>query len=165
MARKHAQIKTTIWEDPDWIRLDQSAQHLYWTLISHKDLSYCGVVPYLPGRWAKLADGLTVAKLKGAARSLERGKYVVIDREMGELLIRSFVRHDNILARRNMGNACARALGNVHSQGIRDSVMHELARLWLESPELDGWAGFKDFDPEAFAMACAMASDMERSMA
>ena len=103
--------------------------------------------------------------MKVSARALERGKYVVIDREMSEVMVRSFIRHDKILARRNMGNACARALGNVHSQGIRDSVLHELARLWVESPGMDGWMGFKDYDPEAFAMTCAMASDMERSMA
>ena len=165
MARDHARFQTAIWDDPDWLKLYQGAQHLYWMLASHKDLSYCGVLPYLPGRWCRLSDGLTIAKLKVSARALERGKYVVIDREMSEVMVRSFIRHDKILARRNMGNACARALGNVHSQGIRDSVLHELARLWVESPGMDGWMGFKDYDPEAFAMTCAMASDMERSMA
>jgi hypothetical protein len=165
MARDHARIQTSVWDDADWLKLDQPAQHLYWMLVTHKDLSYCGVVPYIPGRWVRLATGLTVPKLKAATRDLERAKYVVVDRENAELLIRSFIRHDKILARRNMGNACARALGLVHSPLIRDAVLHELARLWIEQPQADGWLGFKDYDGEAFDMACAMAYDMERSMA
>ena len=42
MARDHARFQTAIWDDPDWLKLDQGAQHLYWMLASHKDLSYCG---------------------------------------------------------------------------------------------------------------------------
>src|SRR4051812_3937358 len=117
MARDHARIQVSVWDDPDWLKLDQSAQHLYWMLASHKDLSYCGVLPYLPGRWCRLSDGLTSPKRRAGAPILERAKYVVIARDRSELLVRSFTRHEKILARRNMGNACARALGNVHSQG------------------------------------------------
>lgn len=165
MPRDHARIQTAISSDPDWRKLDVGAQHLYWTLVSHKDLSYCGHIDYLPGRWIELADGMTEAKIKAAVRRLERGKYVVVDRKTHELLVRSFIRHDKILARRNMGHACGRALGMVHSTLIRDAVLHELARLWLEDSSRDGWAGFKDYDAEAFAMACDMAYAMERSMA
>lgn len=166
MARDHARFQTSIWKtDPDWPKLDQSAQHVYMMLTSHPDVSYCGVIDYLPGRWIELADGLTEPKIKASIRKLERFRYLVIDRKTHELLIRSFIRHDKILARRNMGNACCRALGTVHSGVIRDAVLHELARLWLEDSSRDGWAGFKDYDPEAFAMACDMASVMERSMA
>jgi hypothetical protein len=133
-------------------------------LTSHPDVSYCGVIDYLPGRWTDLAAGLTEAKLKANVRTLERARYLVVDRKSHELLIRSFIRHDKILARRNMGNACGRALGTVHSDTIREAVLHELARLRNESPGLEGWAGFKDFDAIAFDMACAMALDMEQGM-
>lgn len=166
MARDHARFQTAVHKiDGDWRRLDWSAQHTYWLLLSHPDLSYCGVIDYLPGRWVELAAGLTEAKLKTAVRALERAKYVVVDRKTHELLVRSFIRHDKILARRNMGNACGRALGAVHSNTIRDAVMHELARLYSEDSTRDGWLGFKEFDPEAYAMTCDMALGMERGMA
>lgn len=165
MARDHARFQTAVWNDFDWRRLPQGAQHTYWMLASHPDLSYCGVIDYLPGRWIDLASDLTEPKLKAAIRHLERAKYVVVDRKTHELLVRSFIRHDKILARRNMGNACGRALGLVHSTLIRDAVLAELARLWLEDSSRDGWAGLKDYDAIAFDMTCAMASDMERSMA
>lgn len=164
MARDHARFQTAVWHDPDWRHLPQGAQHTYWMLASHPDLSYCGVIDYLPGRWIELAADLTEAKLKTAIRSLERAKYVVVDRKTHELLIRSFIRHDKILARRNMGHACGRALGMVHSQPLRDAVLTELARLWIEDKGRDGWLGLKDYDPIVFDMACAIASDMERGM-
>lgn len=165
MARDHGRFLTSATKDGDWRRLDQSAQHVYWTLLFHPDLSYCGVIDYLPGRWTELAGGLTEAKIKASVRVLERARFVVVDRKTHELLVRSFIRHDKILARRNMGNACGRALGMVHSTPVREAVYHELARLWLEDSSRDGWAGFKDYDPMAFDMTCAMASDMERGMA
>lgn len=165
MARDHARMQTARWNDPDWRRLTQAAQHTYDMLTSHPDLSYCGVLDYLPARWLDLSMDLTEAKIKGAIRILERHRFVVVDRRTAEILVRSFIRHDKVLARRNMGHACGRALGLVHSGPIRDSILTELARLYLEDSSLDGWSGLRDYDPIAFDMACAMASDMERSMA
>lgn len=165
MARDHARIYTSIWTtDGDWQKLTSNAQHLYWMLTSHPDISYCGLIDYLPGRWTPLASDLSIAKLQAAIRKLERGRYVIVDRKTTELLVRSFIRHDKILARRNMGHACGRALGKVHSESIRGVILHELARLWLEDKSRDGWLGLKDYDPVAFDMVCAAASDMERAM-
>lgn len=160
MARKHTLTYSSIWDDLDWRKLDQPAQHTYWMLASNKDISYCGLLDYVPARYVSGAAGLTEIKFKASVRVLEKHRYIVVDRKTQEVLVRSFIRHDHILARRNIGNACARALGKVHSQPIRDAVLHELARLYMEDSGRDGWAGFKDFDPMAFDMACAMASDM-----
>lgn len=162
---RHARIQSERWKDADWRRLPQASQHIYDMLITHPDLSYCGVIDYLPGRWTELAADLTEAKIKAAIRPLERGRYVVVDRKTHELLVRSFIRHDKVLARRNMGHACGRALGLVHSRPIRDAVLHELARLHVEDSTLDGWDGFRDYDDEAYDMACAIACDMERDSA
>lgn len=162
MARdRHARIYSAIWADADWRKLDQPAQHTYWMLTSHPDLSYCGVLDFIPGRLTDCASGLTDSKINSAVRALERARYVVVDRRTRELLVRSYIRHDNILARRNMGHACGRALGDVHSSMLREAILHELARLWCEDTGREGWAGLKDYDPIAFDMACAMARDME----
>lgn len=161
MARDHARIYTSIWADPEWRRLDQSAQHTYLMLASQPRLSYCGVLDYLPSRLAAQVSGLTDAKVRTAVRSLERARYVVVDRDTHELAVRSYVRHDGVLARRNMGNAVARALGLVVSQNVREAVLNELGRLYLKDSTLSGWDGFKDFDPIAFDMACAIACAME----
>ncbi|GGO86667.1 hypothetical protein GCM10011584_09530 [Nocardioides phosphati] len=161
MARDHARIYVSIWDNPDFIRLPSAAQHAYLMLGSQKGVSYCGVVDYVPGRMLRNATDLTEPKLRAAVKTLARDKFVVVDQGTQELLIRSFIRHDNILARKNMGIACAKAIGKVHSQDVRDALMHELARLYAEDPSREGWAGFKSHDPIAFDMACAMALDME----
>lgn len=160
-SSRHSRIYSAIWADPDWRKLDQAAQHTYWMLTSHPDLSYCGVLDYIPARLVECVSGLTETKINTSVRALERARYLVVDRRTRELLVRSFIRHDNILARRNMGHACARALGEVHSSALRDAVLHELARLWAENTGREGWAGLKDYDPIAFDMACAIACDME----
>ena len=162
MARdRHARVYSSIWGDPDWRKLDQPAQHTYWMLMSHPDLSYCGVLDFIPGRLVDCATGLTESKITASVRVLEKARYLVVDRKTRELFVRSYIRHDNILARRNMGHACGRALGDVHSPALREAILHELGRLWCEDSGREGWAGLKDYDPVAFDMACAIACDME----
>jgi hypothetical protein len=161
MARDHARTYVAVWKDPDWRKLTQEAQHIYWMLTSSPDISYCGVLDFIPGRFVDLASNLTESKVNSAVRTLERARYLVVDRRSRELLVRSFIRHDNILARRNMGHACGRALGDVHSSTLRGAILHELARLWSEDKAREGWAGFQSFDPIAYDMACAIACDME----
>lgn len=161
MARDHARIYTAIWNDPEWRKLDQPAQHIYMMLVSQPRLSYCGLLDYFPSRLAQMVSGLTEPKVRTSVRTLEKSRFLVVDRDTHELLVRSYVRHDGVLARRNMGNAVARALGLVVSQTIRDAVLNELARLWADDKTLSGWDGFKDYDAMAFDMTCAMALAME----
>jgi hypothetical protein len=94
MARTYAQVTVDIWEDPDWLALSQGAQRLYLLLLCQKKLSLIGLLPYTPARWARFAPDTDVADVEAAVAELEAGRFVVIDRETEELLIRTFVRHD-----------------------------------------------------------------------
>src|SRR5690606_33190346 len=94
MARTYAQVTVDIWEDPDWLALSQGAQRLYLLLHCQKKLSLNGLLPYTPARWARFAPDTDVADVEAAVAELEAGRFVVIDRETEELLIRTFVRHD-----------------------------------------------------------------------
>src|SRR5690349_13811993 len=109
MARDHARIYLAIWNDENCHKRDQAAQHTYWMLLSQERLSYCGVLDYFPSRLATLTDGATEAKIKAAVKTLERRKFVVLDPETHELLIRTYVRHDGVFDRVNMGKAVGRA--------------------------------------------------------
>lgn len=165
MARDHARTYLSIWNDDDWRALDSSAQHMYWTLMAQPRLSYCGVLDYFPGRLAELASGQTEGKVRAAVKVLERGRFVVVDRSTSELLVRSYVRHDGVLDRVNMGKAVGTAFDRVISIRIREAVSNELGRLLSHRPELAGWIGLKETSPMAFdmasAIACGMASNME----
>ena len=158
MARDHARIKTSRATDRDWLALTQGAQWTYDTILRQPRLSYCGVIDYFPGRIAKQSSDATEAKVKTDVKRLERARFVVVDHDTSELLIRSYIRHDGVLDRVNMGKACARAFLAVSSAKLRDAFLMELARLMNERPTLAGLQGFADMTPDGFAMASAMAS-------
>ena len=149
MAREHARFFLSAWDDGDWTALDVPAQHAYWTLLTSRHLSWCGVLDYVPGRLKGLARGLTPAKLNAAVRTLEASRFVIVDDETSELLVRSYVRHDNVMVRKNMGMAVAYAWGDIASHPLRAAVLHELARLYDRSPTLPGWHGFERVEPDA----------------
>lgn len=158
MARDHARIKTARWNEPDWRSLPWESQWIYDTVLTQQKLTYCGILDYLPGRIAALAANLTEAKVRAAIKPLSTARFVVVDEATSELLIRSYVRHDGVLDRVNMGKAMGRATLTVTSMKLRDALLMELARLMEERPSLAGWQGFADVAPDEHAMAKAMAS-------
>lgn len=161
MARDHARVKTSIWDlGSDFLGLRVAEQHLYLALMSNKGLSRCGVVTYIPSRFEHLAADLSPAKIKAAVKGLIGARYLVLDERTQELLLRSYVRHDGVLDRVNMGKAAGTAFEAVVSPVIRDAIGHELARLMREAPELLGWTGLAATSPTAHAMACGMGSGM-----
>lgn len=160
MARDHARVKVSIWNDADFRILTVTDQWGYLAAFSQAQLSYCGVLDYLPGRLAQLASDLTQSKVRTIVRGLEKAKFVVVDRETSELLVRSYVRHDGVLERVNMGKAVGSAIERVTSATIRDAIACELGRLMVADPRLAGWVGLKETSPMAFAMASDMASTM-----
>lgn len=164
MARDHARVKVSIWGDPDFRALTAADQWGYLAAFSQAGLSYCGVLDYIPGRIAQLADDLTATKVKAIIRGLERAKFIVVDRETAELLVRSYVRHDGVLERVNMGKAVGSAFERVTSAAIRDAIAVEMGRLMAEEPSLAGWIGLKETSPMAYAMASSMASSVASTM-
>lgn len=164
MARDHARILVRIWDDDDFCALDVGSQHMYLMLATAKRLSYCGVLDYLPSRLAGKAKGLTEAKVKTAVKTLERARFVVLDKATQEILVRSYVRYDGVLNRLNMGKAVASALDRVESEKVRQAVRVELARLSLDEPALAGWHGFKAQDPSEFEAVAGIASAMQSAM-
>lgn len=160
MARDHARIQTRIWSDRDFRKLSRGAQHMYFTLTSQPTLSYCGVMDWWPGRLAQLASDADEPCVFAAVQTLIENAYVELDPETSELLIRSYVRHDRVLERANMGKAVGRALEKVVSLDLRDTVIHELARLHKESPRLPGFAGLKELYPTEYQLVTSMALAM-----
>jgi hypothetical protein len=164
MARTHARLWTTVWQDPAFLALDVPAQHAYMTLISQPGLSYAGVLTWLPSRYATLAKGNTGTRVQTAVKTLERARFVIVDEKTAELLVRSYVRHDGVLDRVNMGKAVGTAINTIMSPKIRAGVTRELARYMSEYPGLPGWIGLKETCPMAYDMASSMESDMELPM-
>lgn len=160
MARDHARIKTSIWDDPDFLGLRVTEQHAYFLFVSNFGLSRCGVITYVPARFDRLAADLTTTKLRKAVDGLRDSRFAVVDERTQELLVRSYVRHDGVMDRANMGKAVGTAFESVVSSKIKQAIGHELARLMKDEPDLSGWQGLAITSPTAHAMASGMESSM-----
>lgn len=164
MARSHARIFTRIWHDPDFRNLTVEAQHAYMAILSNPDLTYVGLLDYIPQRIAGMSQGNTARKATTTLNQLAEKRFIIIDTDTAEMCIRSLVRHDGVLERINMGKATARAYGKVMSLPIREALIAELARAYTDGPELSGWQGFHEIDPDAMTQIVSMASAMEKGM-
>lgn len=160
MARDHARLQTAIWRNKEFRALNSSAQHLYFTIISQPTLSYCGVIDWWPNRLAVLSADGNEKEIYEAVSELIESDFVYVDQETSELLVRTYVKHDGVLQRTNMGKATARALEKVVSLGLQDLIRQELARLYVAQPTLAGWGGFDEVCPTDFEAIVAMASDV-----
>lgn len=134
--RKYAQLNIAIWNDDDFRALTPQAQHLYFLLLSHPTLSYCGVGDWRPARIARMANGWDAEDVERAGAELVDRLFVVIDFDTEEFLVRTFVKNDPLMRQRNLGVSMARAYSTVASDGIRGVVVSELRRLESDSPEL-----------------------------
>jgi hypothetical protein len=156
MAREHARVKLSIWDDDDFRALSPAAQHLYFVLMTHPKLDYAGVTDWRPSRISGFADAWTTAAVELAAQELSEALYIVIDLETEELLIRSFIRSDEFMDQPNMAVAMKKAHRSISSGALRGIVIHELRRLHKDKPDLKGWAKVSElldkpsFDPSDY---------------
>lgn len=139
MARDRANIRVDMLSNTDYRSLGLAAQHLYKLLLIHPTLNYAGVADWRPGRLAKITRGVTASAVRAAAAELQAGSYVYVDEDTEEVFIRSFVRHDGLLARYRMPIAMANAYADISSPKIRRFFVHELRRLNEANPSMEYW--------------------------
>lgn len=154
MAREHARVNLSIWQDPEFRALPVPAQHLYLTLWTHPGLSYCGVVDWRPGRLAAFSGGRTVQEVEHAAACLEARHFIVVDTDTEECLIRSWARFDGLIRQPHMAVSYANAYAEVASNDIRGVLIHETIKLRKIDAGLPGWG-----KPQVFAMLSLPAID------
>ncbi|HCA85483.1 MAG TPA: hypothetical protein DEQ61_08320 [Streptomyces sp.] len=136
MARGHGRILTSIWEDEDFKNLDEREQRLYLFLISQPNLNHAGLLDLTLRRWARKARGLTVAELEKLIGTLDEARFVVVDEDTEELLIRSFVRNDGVWRMPKVMGAMVSGALEISSKRLRMAMLAEMDRIPLE--ELNG---------------------------
>lgn len=135
MARTHARLMASIWEDEDFLALSPGSQRLYMFLLSQHDLQHCGVIPLRVRRWSKKARGLTVADIERDLHELATATprpFVVIDDDAEELLVRSLMRRDRIYAQPNVFKAAVEQIHMLSSRVLKAAILEELRRLPVE---------------------------------
>lgn len=138
MARLQANIYLTIWTDIDFRQLTTDAQWLYFTMLTHESLNYCGVMDWRPARLAALNADMTIPRIQQAAWELAQKRLVAVDPDTEEALVRSFVRHDGVLKYPNTTKGLVRQYGGIASMMILELVSLEVRRAIKEQPDLKG---------------------------
>ncbi|NIL65020.1 hypothetical protein [Salinispora arenicola] len=137
MARSEARISVNIWTDPDFLALPPTPQRMFMFLISQSDLAHDGVIALRPRRWSKSAAGLDLVSVENDLAELAAARFVVIDDDAEELLIRSFIRRDKVYRQPNVLRAAQDHLEVVTSPIIRSAIGVELHRI-ANSGDLKG---------------------------
>lgn len=131
MSRAYAQIFKDIWNDEDFRTLEPGPQRLYMFLLSQPNLNYAGVLPLNPRRWASRSKGLTVDQVMHDLQILTVHRYVLVDEEEEEVLIRSFIRNDGVWRNPKTLKSARRDAMATGSRPLRRALIEELERLPL----------------------------------
>ncbi|MFF0409152.1 hypothetical protein ACFYUY_01785 [Kitasatospora sp. NPDC004745] len=145
MARGHGRVLTRIWDDPDFTVLPGDVQRLYLFLISQPNLNHAGLLPLTLKRWSSRAAGLTPEVLRGQLAALSASRFVVVDEDTEELLVRSFVRNDGVWKQPQVMGAMVSGALEISSRPLRAALLAEVERIPLE--ELSDEPGRKGLSP------------------
>jgi hypothetical protein len=123
MARKYGRLLTAIWADEDFRLLVRDAQRAYMMLFSQPQINNCGVLPYVPKKWARLAFDETEGELHSSIDVLVDRHFVVLDEETDELLVRTFIKHDGVRNLPQLKDAARREFTEIESVPIRRELV------------------------------------------
>jgi hypothetical protein len=143
MARRlYARTSTDMPDEPSIKALDVEAQWLYDRLRFRPELTRCGVVSYRPAMWAELGANATERKVRTWTKQLIASNHIVVDEPRAECLVRTYVRHDGLLAQPNVVANMVNDFHLITSEKIRLAFLIEFRRLWdlpLPDGERGGW--------------------------
>ena len=129
MTGEYGKLYKRAWGDRDFKALTEGQQALYQKLVSQSDLSLAGVLTYAPVRWAGQTAGLSVADVEARFAALVERRYLVLDLATQEVLVRSYIRHDQGWRSPRTMIGIANAVRRVMSDRLRAAISVELLRL------------------------------------
>ncbi|WP_102158725.1 hypothetical protein [Zhihengliuella halotolerans] len=139
-GRRFAQLHVSIWDDDDFLDLRGIEQWLFIHLASSTSTNFAGVTEWRPRKISQKARDWTPDQIEDAGWNLARLHYLLIDEDTEEVLVRSFIRNNELLRQPNMGKAVARGYSETGSRALRAVIVHELRRLHAEN---DAWVSWE----------------------
>lgn len=130
---KYVRVMRSIWTDPDWLELSSRSKMIYLQLISQANISKAGVLPTVPRRWASMYPDLEVDDILAAIDDLSTAGFVLVDEDTEELLVRTYMRYDEMYAQPNGRKAITAATDEIVSATLRATVEQEFEDLTGES--------------------------------
>lgn len=128
--RSHGRFDSSAWrDDDDWRSLPVDAQWLYMAMISQSDLTLAGVLHISRRRWSKLAADIDVGRLNEAIKTCSDRRFIVVDEDTEEVLVRSFARRETQWSNSRRVGGLRSAVEMIQSGVILDALQAELARV------------------------------------
>lgn len=121
----YVRVVRSIWTDPEWLELTSTEKLVYLQLISQPNISKCGVLPFVPRRWAHMHPDLSADDLIATLSALEAKRYVVVDRDTEELLVRTYLRYDEAWKQTNGTRGIQIEAQEIMSKRLLDHVIQE----------------------------------------
>jgi hypothetical protein len=129
MARSYAQIHQRIWADPTWRALGVDAQHLYLLLISQPQMNLAGVLPLQLRKWSSCVAGWDIADVAEALGRLRDDRFVLVDEDTEEVLVRSLIRNDGGYKTPGVLKSILKFAEATQAEALRRELAVELGRL------------------------------------
>jgi hypothetical protein len=129
MPRTYGTIQCAIWDDEDFLALSAQAQGTYLMLTTQRDIEACGLLALTLRRWARMVAQGDPAQLVGWLNELSAARFIVIDKETEELLVRTFAKWDGGYRHAVRCKAVVAAAEAIRSPTLRAVMAAELDRL------------------------------------
>lgn len=126
MARSYARIDVQRFHDEDWRALTLPQKAVFDMMLTHPKLSLCGALDLKYGSLCGYAPELDVDALSGILDALVDARFIAVDWDTDEAVIRTFVRHDGVLQNQNLGRGMWSAWVAVESPTLRQFVLDNL---------------------------------------
>lgn len=135
MARTRATIHVTALNDADFRALPALAKYLYWVLLAQSKLTISGCLDLKVVRWAEVSPDTPPELVDCLLGILEDHRYVAIDRETDELVIRTFVKHD-VAGNKNSQRGVWGAWQGIESPFLRHVVVLNIPGSMWDNPDV-----------------------------
>ncbi len=133
----YGKLLSRIWADPHFIALSARSQQVYCLLLSYSTRNAAGVLPLTLKRWAKCTADATIDLLTDALIDLAANDFIVIDWDTEEVLIRTFIRNDEVYRQPNLMKSARKFALQTESVALRWTLHDELKRLPEHANEND----------------------------
>lgn len=124
----YVQLQRRIKIDADFTELSPMGQWLYYTLLV--DVNHIGVAAWAPKKLALRSKSATVATVNIAAQELIDTRFAVLDLDADEIMLRTYIKHDEAHKQPNTCKSMLTAFGRVASPWIKHVVSQQLSEIW-----------------------------------
>jgi hypothetical protein len=118
-------------DNQEFLTLSPSAKLLFLTFVTQRKISLCGILAVTCRAWSEMT-GLSMTEVDQALRELSK-HFVVIDEHTEELWVRTFIRHDKVLAKPNVIVRMTHDFCEISSPQLRELILDSLPNDLLEA--------------------------------